>query len=228
MKIGLLYEQENKLVAIKRMIEEFVSDVRIEFFATPFETVSYIYDEVKGDIDLLMVHVSNSDDENILMAQDIQNYFPHIMMVFFSEATDCAESIFQARPLYFLKMPIRPNSLHTAIDRAIENLEEEKNQVLSVVSKGELQKVKLSTIVYIESIGRKLFIHTNNGEVSVNMTMDEILGRLPDMFEQCHRSYIVNMSKVTAIRGDEACLSNDIYVPIARSHLKDIKNKLLK
>lgn len=41
-------------------------------------------------------------------------------------------------------------------------------------------------------------------------------------FIRCHRSYIVNSSKIMKIEKDNIKLYNDKVIPISRSHYKDL------
>ena len=223
MKIGLLDNNNENLQRIKDIFETCISGCSVSCFTTPFSFVTYIYDVVKGDIDLLFIHVLKENDDNIFLAKDIQSFFPHIRIIFYSEDTVCAENIFTANPSYFLKIPFKLTKIKHAISKINDDLDEECNQVITILEKGKTQRIKLSSILYMESVGRKMYVYTNERVCVTNMTMNDIMEKIPSYFFQCHRSYVVNLDRVSTMMTDELTMLNGQSIPIARSRQKELK-----
>ena len=194
----------------------------VKFFTTPFSAITYIYDEVKGNVDLFIVYIENNLN-NIMLAHDVQEYYPHIKVIFYSDNLECAEDIFEAYPSYFLKTPIKIHKMTSALERIKLTLDLDENQMLILKTCGEVRKIKYSSIIYMESIGRKIFIYTQDGEYIVNMTMQEMMCKLPDNFVLCHRSYIVNINKINSYKCDELQLVGGTLIPVSRSKKSEIK-----
>lgn len=195
-------------------------------FSTSFSLATYVYDEKKGEIDLIFLQVEGKEDDSIFLAEDIQNYFPHIRVVFYSETPDCAENIFVANPSYFLLVPFQPKHVMEAMHRVRQTLDEETQQSLIIISRGQMQRIRYPMIHYVESIGRKLMIYVQDNVFEINMTMANILEKLPAYFVQCHRSYIVNVNKINKLNGDELIMMDGSYIPVARQRLSEVKNCL--
>ena len=49
--------------------------------------------------------------------------------------------------------------------------------------------------------------------------------KLPENFLRCHRSYIVNMSKVTAVKVSQSLIEvqDNLQVPLSRSYKRAVK-----
>lgn len=227
MRILILDEMESVYQRLCELIDEKNKNIAIKRVKTTFAMVTHIYDEVKGDLDLLMVNITNNSEEFVMAVAAIQSYFPQIHVVFYSEHTDCAELIFEAEPTYFLKLPLSESKMGKAISRVMQHIQKDGEQLLSFRFRGQLQKIPIQSILYIESIGRKLFIYLQDDFREVNMTLDEIMSKLPERFYQCHRSYIVNLDKVTRVGSDGIVLNNNYEVPIARARMKEVKEILL-
>ena len=208
---------------IKSELNRVFSEFSITCITNTFALVTYIYDDVKGDIDLIIIRVNDADDEAISVMKDLQDYFPHISVIFVSEKTDCAQQIFELRPSYFLLKPIRRDKLHKSIQRVLNEHADKKNRMLSLVYKGQMIKIAFDSINYLESNGRKIIIYAQDDYREVNMTMAEVMGQLPRNFIQCHRSYIVNVDKIIRIIGEEIELQNGNIIPLSRSHIKEVK-----
>ena len=196
--------------------------------SSAFEMATYIYDDAKGDVDLLMISISSQQDDHIAAAAAIQDFFPHVQVVFYSDNNDCAQEIFVADPSFFLRYPFDSSLVATAIQKVTFSIFSKRNQQIVFHQKGQLFKLWIHSIYYIESVGRKLCIYAQDGCREVNMTFEKIKEQLPDSFMQCHRSYIVNMDKVIHIRGEELELANHFTVPIARPRIKLVKEYMNK
>lgn len=80
--------------------------------------------------------------------------------------------------------------------------------------------IPFSYIYYFEARDKKLFVRARNEEYAFYDTIEALEKRLPDNFQRCHRSYIVNTSKIVRIFLAENYieLSDQIGVPISRSY----------
>jgi len=94
---------------------------------------------------------------------------------------------------------------------------------LNITSQRIHYKILFSTINYIESDGRKLSIYTSDNVYDVNMTINEMLEKLPEQFVQCHRSYIANKEKIKGLfKGNIQLFTNEL-IPVSRTYNSIIK-----
>ena len=99
MRVAVLYENSVHMQdAIFFLKKNYMQD-EIKCFNSTFALATFICDEVKGDVDLLIVCIKSSKDEAIVFAKDMQSFFPHMKLIFFSQTNDCAEEIFGANIL---------------------------------------------------------------------------------------------------------------------------------
>ncbi len=228
MRVAVLYENSVHMQdAIFFLKKNYMQD-EIKCFNSTFALATFICDEVKGDVDLLIVCIKSSKDEAIVFAKDMQSFFPHMKLIFFSQTNDCAEEIFDANPTYFVKLPYKAETVMRGMEKIRLLVEDEREQVLNLMSRGQLQKIRFSNIKYVECIGRKLYIYTQDNVKEVNMTIGELMEKLPENFVQCHRSYIVNLDKVLIWSSDELELVTKELIPIARPRQKEIKEIISK
>ena len=107
------------------------------------------------------------------------------------------------------------------------NLQTEKNGGFIVIN-NELgtHRILSDSIIYIEAIEKKVLIWTQNQSYSLRGTLTQLMQLLPaDRFLRCHRSFIVNVSKVTSVDYRDACLAlesgDSVY--FARSSKNEIR-----
>lgn len=228
MNIVVMDDRRETYEEIRGMIDQLYSGQNYLWVDNAFALATYLYDEAKGKVDLLIVNITEHRDDNISVAAAIQDYFPHVQIVFYSENNDCAQEIFDAVPSYFLRYPFMINRVSEAVHRVVSNYYSKQEQQITFYIKGQMFKVLVHSIIYIESVGRKLCIYAQDGYREVNMTFEKIKEQLPQHFVQCHRSYIVNMDKVVNVRGEELELADKHLVPIARTRIKDVRDYFQK
>lgn len=90
----------------------------------------------------------------------------------------------------------------------------------------EVHIVPVDTIDYVESIKRKVFIHTDSGVYQMYSTMCDVIARLPKSFLRCHNSYLVNAERVASINPTEVVLASGAKVPMSKRYAKEVRRQL--
>lgn len=228
MNVLMLDADKQNMDTLCSIFEAILEDSSVLKFTTPFAFVTGIYDELKGNADIAFIHIQSNKDENIIMARDIQDYFPHIKVVFYSENVISAESIFYAVPSYYFSLPAREREVTSAFLRIREEIARDSDISLHIISKGQLIKLKYNSIRYMESEGRKICIYSTAGNYETFSTMEEMMSRLPDNFYKCHRSYIVNLKKIISLSQIGVCIQGKITIPVSRNARQELTAILKK
>ena len=108
----------------------------------------------------------------------------------------------------------------------------QQSSYIFIKSDKRIEKIELSEIIYAESVGNYVSIHTENKKMLAYLTMKSLESQLPiDDFIKIHQSYIVNCSKIQAIEGNEIKTAGK-SLPISRnfrdSVMKIVHKRLLK
>lgn len=226
MKVLLLDKDKLNMGLLEETITKAFKEITVFKYTTPFCFITGIYDELKGDADLVIIHIENDEDENIRLARDIQEYFPHIKVIFYSENRISAESVFLAMPSFFFKIPSENKVISNAIERVKKNIVYDNNSSLKIVSKGQIIKLKYEAINYMESAGRKICIYSSSGNFETSSTMDDMMKQLPEYFFKCHRSYIVNLYKVTSVTKLGISVLETSIIPFSRDVKEELRVRL--
>lgn len=144
-------------------------------------------------------------------------------------------------PITYLRPGIRPDSL---LMRPLSKMtvRELINEVFSTyaseIDKADASKfyiidskdgktaIPYKNIYYIEAREKKIFIRTLNNEFGFYETIEKIQENLPENFERCHRSFIVNKDKIRKIMLSQNLMELDdgFEVPLSRSFKPVFKN----
>lgn len=90
----------------------------------------------------------------------------------------------------------------------------------------EIHLVPVETIDYIESIRRKVFIHSDDGVYQMYSTMRDIIAKLPGSFLRCHNSYLVNSERIVTVRSTEIVLTSGSKIPMSKRYAKEARERL--
>lgn len=130
---------------------------------------------------------------------------------------------------YLLK-PVSFDRFLKSVNRVHDLLQKERkgeDDYIFVKSDKQLKKIQLKDILFIESMENYVVIQTTLSKEVVYTTLKQIYELLPqDIFRQTHRSYIVNIEKVTAIDGNQLNV-NSHKIPVARNFRDEIYNLIL-
>lgn len=145
-------------------------------------------------------------------------------------------------PLEYLKPGVAPDSLLLRPYRA-EDLNRinrefmasyfekygngETEGTFAVDTREEKIMIPYGQIYYFEARDKKLFVRTQKDEYAFYDTIDSLEEKLPSGFRRCHRSYIVNVSKIRKVIFTENTieLENKIGVPVSRSYKPAFKGE---
>jgi DNA-binding LytR/AlgR family response regulator len=91
-----------------------------------------------------------------------------------------------------------------------------------------LLKIRLDEILFIEALQNYIAIHTAAKKHISYLTFRMLEESLPgDLFLKVHKSYMVSISKINSINGNEILIGNH-RVPISRSMKDEVMEKILR
>lgn len=222
--VAICDDNREILTTLESMLHgQYHDQIRIHTFTTTFSLVTYLQDEAKGDADLLLMDIEIDQDNGIEVADTLQKQFPGLKIIFITGYIDYARYIFKVEPIGFVVKPIEEKRLFEAIDRAMERISAEQDQVIRIHYKGELLKLCTAQILYLETIQKVIHIHTLQRKYETRKRIDEMMKELPYNFVRCHQSFVINMDHIVSFSAGQAELSNGQKIPISRNRYRSTK-----
>ena len=196
------------------------------------------------DVAILDIHLKGSQSGIWLAGQIRQRYnIPFIFLSAFSDRTTIAEAA-ETQPSSYLVKPFTQADLYTAIELALlkhsqhqEQLELAeghtgvKKELLinhSIFVKDDLtyRKIPLRDICYVEAFKNYLELQLDSGRHIIRSTLKDFLHVLPHAyFIQTHRSFVINLERVTEIGGNFVVV-NENKIPVSRSQKEEVLARL--
>jgi len=183
--------------------------------------------QMKPDLALMDIQIKGGMSgidtaEAIKQEMDI----PIIYLTAFADESTLAKAKVTEPHGYILK-PFKEVDLHTTIEMAMHKHGRERevkveNELLRsltgfkasanylfVKHQSRLVKVNVSDVYYVEALKDYMQIVTKDVKYTIHATMKDIERKLPkSVFQRLHRSFIVNMDKISAISGGDVVIAD--------------------
>ena len=158
----------------------------------------------------------------------IKNKTPIILTTAYS---DFALESYEYGVVDYLLKPISYDRFHKSVlrvkDRFLENSSEksniEENDFFFVKSEGKKVKVNFQEILYIEGLRDYVNIKTTAEEFIILENLKNLENLLPKYFKRIHKSYIVNLQKITSIDGNKVFIEK-IPINIGETYKVSFQN----
>ncbi len=202
-------------------------------FLNPIEAMQNIND---SHPDLLFVDINMPDLNGVDLVKSLEN---PPMVIFTTAYNEYAIDGFKLDAVDYLLKPISYGDFFKAANKAKElyNLRQPSDETISinedylfVKSEYRLVRIKFSDIKYIEGMREYVRIHLSDGtSIMTLLSMKSIEERLPkDCFMRVHRSFIVNLNKITVIERQRIIFDKKVYIPIGDQYKEAFENYIKK
>ena len=128
----------------------------------------------------------------------------------------------------FLVKPIQKEYFSKAIDKAKKILLKTRKTIHITPIKGGYTALNEDEILYIESTAHNATYFTDEEEYTVVGKLSDILKILSRSFEQCHKSFIVNMDRVKSIEPKSVIMDTGKNIPLSYNKRENFKIKYME
>lgn len=228
------------LKQLKNYIEKIPFLELKESFLSALKALDYLQ---KNTVDLLFVDINMPDISGIDFVKSLTNPPKVIFTTAYREyavegfQVDAADYLVKPISLAaFIKSVEKTKSRYfSAADSSGKQIELEsdihnKEGFLFIKSDYKIVRINLNEIKYIEGMRDYIKIHLlGQKPMMILARMSKILEHLPETdFMRVHRSFIVNLTKITTIERNRIVFDNDVYIPISEQYKDDFQQFLDK
>ncbi len=171
----------------------------------PGDFIDYInnhpFDAVILDIDLKS-NISGMDLANIIRKKNKRAY-----IIFTTAHLEYLMVAYKYKTFDFLAKPITIERLDETITRLFDDISNDSAVFFKINKKKGY--INSDDIFFIQKQGKKAIFKTTGNDYELNTTFSNILSRLPNNFIRCHKSYIVNLNKISHIQANNTIIFNE-------------------
>lgn len=176
----------------------------------------------KGDhFDLIFMDLEWNEQQNgIDFASKVNENCPDTQIIFVTGHPDRFYQRIFLKPVNlcgFLGKPVDATVLEKLIQKAWAVIRTQEARPLLIQHKGTIHSIPVHKIRYLESRGHQLTVHTTEDSVTCYERLEKLKEHLPKGFQQCHKSYLVNMDCIRHIEKDGILLNNGEALPVSKA-----------
>ena len=196
-----------------------------------FEAIDYLSG---SKVDLLFADINMPDVNGLDFVKSLHKKPQIIFTTAFSEY---AFEGFKVNALDYLLKPIGYNEFLKAANKARnyfetilpgQGKEDSDREYLFVKSDYKIVRISLNDIIYIEGMREYVRIHLVNGKSIMPLLSLRVLEEQlpPAIFMRVHRSYIVNLQKITTIDHSRIIFDGKVHIPVSEQYKEFFQNFL--
>lgn len=155
----------------------------------------------------------------IAAAGEIRRKDKAVKIVFLSVSPEFAVDSYTVKADNYLLKPVVPEKLYACLDECYADILD-RQKAISIKSTTGIHHVKLHDIEHIEAQGKLVLFTLAGGHIIYAADPFYVYEKqllTEDGFFKCHRSYLVNIYRISSFNSKEIVMQSGCRIPIARS-----------
>lgn len=182
-----------------------------------------------GDFDMIFLDIQMKEPDGMETARLLRKRGIQSLLVFVTVLKEWVFDAFEVQAYDYLLKPLDAGYFKKMMDRAVSCLKQKAAESIMIQRGASCEVICLSQIVYCEVMGRKIYIHQEDGPtISYYERLERLERRLDGRFFRCHRSYLVNLDYVRGYSGGRVRLRQGEGIPVSRLRERDLMQALLR
>ncbi len=230
-RIAVCDDEKASLIAINKYIEKNFLQYGINFKINIFQSVSVMLKYMREyTYDLCFLDIDMPEMNGIDLAERIYKQNTQTRIIFVSAKEEYVFQSFRAHPFSF----VRKSCFQDDMARVIKDLssltcekEQQKQSCKILDEAGYEHNFLLDSICYLEAKEKYVNVVLKDNKILLRCSLKSIEKKLePYGMIRCHKSYIVNIKKVFAVKYDHLVMLDKTELPIRRGMVTELKQKL--
>ncbi len=215
---------------VKAWIGKIEGDYRVDTYAAGEEFL-----RTGRYYDIIFLDIQMDGLNGIETARELREQHKESLLIFITGVKEYVFEAFDVAAFHYLLKPISEDRFRDVFSRAISEVKKQGKETqkrLFIKTRNRNYSLNRNDIVFIESRGKKVEIHTCAEIIAAYGSIGELEKELEEVFYRCHRGYLVNLAfvvqyttdRITLSTGEELILSKERYGEFVKMYLRYLKN----
>ena len=221
--IGICEDELHYRVNIKDMLGDILSTYSINYKIYEFSSGEELLSNYPKDLDILIMDIQMKIINGMDTARKIREFDQNLEIIFMTSFSEFMQEGYEVKAYRYILKPISERKISRNILPCINEIMKKKNNYLTINVKNYVYRIKIDSIVYIETDRPNILIYTNDNKYTTKMSISKIDKILREHgFFRCHNSYIVNLKLVESMNSNTLKIGEK-YIPISKYRVKELK-----
>lgn len=205
-------DAEHLLGCLKKYQTEYEVTIQVDTYYASFDFL----EEYRSQYDVIFLDIEMPGSDGIEVAHEIREKDESVGIIFVTNMAQYAIKGYEVNAIDFIVKPVGYYVFAEKLEKAIRFFRKRERKNMLFSKDGEIYRISLSDVLYVEKEKNDLLIHTTKGVFKERGTIRLIKEKLEDAsFGECTSGCLVNLSKVTCV-GKEHILVADKALPLSR------------
>lgn len=235
-RIVICDDKKENIALLNKSVRKAINDIRegrkTEIFSAKPDKL-YNYSIVNDDVYIFILDTLYTSVSGIDIARKIRKQYKNTFIVFLTTHQDLINLAVNQNimPSGFFEKSVGDEDIRKILLNIYAYCNEDariSSSTLTVSTGSAIYKIKYEDIIYIESLNKKIYIHTNTQRIGCYNSLQTLAEELGDDFVRCHKSYIVNKYKIKNVYTKDMYIDmiGDSKIPISRTYKSKLKDLL--
>lgn len=230
-RIAVCDDEKASLIAINKYIEKSFLQYGINFKINIFQSVSVMLKYMREyTYDLYFLDIDMPEMNGIDLAERIYKQNTQTRIIFVSAKEEYVFQSFRVHPFSFVRKSCFQDDMAQVIKdlSRIPYKEKQRKQSCKIVDElGYEHTFLLDSMCYLEAQEKYVNIVLDDNKILLRCSLKSIENALNGYgLVRCHKSYIVNIKKVYAVKHDHLVMMDKTELPIRRGMVTELKKQL--
>lgn len=227
-QIAVCDDEDIYLQKIFEYMKKFFSKNKIESNISLYKNGNMLIKScMRNHFDIVMLDIDMPEINGIDTAEQIRKLNGNMLLVFITNMEHLVFESIKQSPYRFIRKQLFDTEMNEFLISIQRKFAADTIYYKSFLN-GELISVCIYDILYFESFGHKIFIHTADNIFRVCDTLENIAQKyMPLGFIRIHKSILVNYRYIFEISNKSVLLDNEVTLPVSRHRINDVKKSYL-
>ena len=223
MKIALIDDDKNQLNLLNDFIDKFAIENNIYSSTFLYENPIIFITNYKSDYDAIFLDIEMPHMDGISLAKKIREKDQTVIIIFITNMQQYAIKGYEVEAIDFLVKPVGYFNFSNLMKKVVRITRSKEEKTININSNGNIRRIPISSIYYIEVSRHRITFHTEYGNVESWGALNALENELPKgMFSRCNACYLVAFRHIKYIDGEDVMVGKDV-LKISRMRKKDFK-----
>ncbi|BDR83364.1 response regulator, virR [Clostridium tetani] len=213
---------------IVNLFNQYSINENIKFNIDMFSTGKQLLIHGYNDYDVIILDIQMNEINGIEVAKIIRKTNNYVKIVFITALEKYWPEGYNVNAFRYILKPINEDIFYNEIKNLITDINKRKI-FIPVENNGNIKKILISSIKYLEISNRKVIIHTDSGNYISTYKLKYWNEKLSSFsFANPHSSFLVNMNYVMEMDREKVTLLDGEYIYFSQRKFKNFKEKFIE
>ncbi len=210
--------------ALERLERKHQYEIDLEEYSSGEELIADINRGIRFDVIYMDIEMKQMD--GMKTAAYIRERDDTMILIYISSHEEYMRELFETEPFRFLSKPLSLEAFERVFLKAAQKVESRKRECYYFQSGKSRMKVIVRDILYFESSGRKVIVHTKHHDYTYYDKLGEVEKKVAAMrFVRIHKAYLVNMDNIEAFQYERVALVDGTILNISEKNRPRIRSQ---